>query len=112
MKKLLLPCLSLAFLFNSNVCQAQSAKALAFCKDFERAAEKIMTARQDGMAMSEMMEAASEMEEAYSDIAKTMVVEAYSKPLYRTEDFKRRAISEFANDSYLVCIKELRKSEK
>lgn len=69
-------------------------------------AEVVMDRRQGGAPMSVMMEAAADITgiPAIDNAVEVMVVDAYSRPLYNTDQYKLSAIREFTNDAYRYCI--------
>lgn len=73
------------------------------CSKISDAASQIMTARQEGVSMSKMMEAPSEG--ALGDLLREITVAAYEKSRYSTGPMKQKAVEDFHNDVYLDCIK-------
>jgi hypothetical protein len=78
----------------------------ASCEDFENLAKKIMTGRLAGVAMSDMMRVSKK-----DKLMDMLIMEAYESPMYTTESYKTRAISEFSNKTYMRCTKA-RSNEK
>lgn len=63
-----------------------------------------MTARQNGVAMSKMVDIADKSgDKSAGDLATNLVVLAYGQPHYQTEEMKQKTIDDFANDAYLSC---------
>jgi hypothetical protein len=58
-----------------------------------------MTARQSGMAMSEVMNMMS---------FKQLVIAAYEKPRFSGDEYKTKSIEDFRDKAYLDCIKASR----
>jgi len=86
---------------------AQSQNVLERCEDYASVARDIMVERQSGRLMSEMMRRADGMADL-ADLAKTLVIDAYKKPAFRTAQHQSRAIAEFQNDAYLECVTTLK----
>ncbi|MGE8515776.1 MAG: hypothetical protein ACN6OM_04120 [Alcaligenes nematophilus] len=73
-----------------------------FVGDFSKS---VMLARQSGVPAQELMAPLKKDDGAkYVDTLKRIVVSAYNVPLFRTEDEKEEAITEFQNTWYLSCI--------
>ncbi len=64
-----------------------------------------MTKRQDGVAMSDLMKAASDGSEPDQMLVR-MITAAYEKPRFRTAENKRHQIENFRDQLYLGCIKQ------
>ena len=62
------------------------------CQDAGDLAEAVMTARQNGAPISQLMEIANGQE-----IIVKMVLMAYGEPRYSTDQFQSRAIEDFRN---------------
>lgn len=71
------------------------------CEGESIAAEKIMTARQAGVAMSTVMKAAAKQGEPYIGYVRT----AYEIPRLSTDSAKEVAQGEFRDHAYLECLK-------
>ena len=96
MKKLILATVIAAASFTAS---AESSK-FEMCKTISSLAEQIMTSRQAGLDMAEMYELSKD-----SKLGQSMVMMAFDKPLYSTEDYKRTEISKFKNLWFKECIK-------
>ena len=72
------------------------------CKTVERVAIAAMTSRQYGVPLSKMLEIT-----ATAPLARTIVLEAYGKPKFSTEEHKKAFITEFGNVILLTCLKEM-----
>ena len=70
------------------------------CSVISELAEVIMNARQAGVPMRTTMELAGE-----DKASQAMVSQAYSQPLWSSEEYKIRAATEHANKWYLACIR-------
>lgn len=75
----------------------------ALCNQLSTAAEYVMEQRQKGAAMREMMSVLPD-----NDMYREMVNLAYDEPLYTTDEYIQRAITEFGNDTYQFCQEDLR----
>lgn len=78
------------------------------CKVVGDMAESVMTQRQDGAKMSDMLriygEELAAVPEAVDHITKLTLL-AFEQPLFSTEESKREAVIEFRNQSELTCFK-------
>ena len=75
------------------------------CQDAGDLAEAVMTARQNGAPISQLMEIANGQE-----IIVKMVLMAYGEPRYSTDQFQSRAIEDFRNLWEVGCYQAM--SEK
>jgi len=98
MKKLFL---ILVLLFSVNT-QADEA-----CEGLSYLAEVVMTQRQANRDVSELYSIAK-AEPDISEIAIALIIDAYDSPLYSTESNKQRAIREFKNDIFILCLNNSR----
>lgn len=69
------------------------------CSSMGDLAEQIMGARQDGIAMSKMIETAQ------GQLTETMIMGAYERPRYNTEANRKREIGDYRDAWYLRCVK-------
>ena len=74
-----------------------------FCKALGDLAETIMTARQEGASLSDMMGRIKDSEIA--DIQRKIILAAYEEPRWATEETKKEAIEDFRNEIELECYK-------
>ena len=72
------------------------------CESYSDLAKSVMTARQIGVAMSEVMNTIS------SENTKQLVIAAYEKPRFTSEGYKTKSIEDFRDKAYLDCIKAAR----
>lgn len=78
----------------------------ALCRSVESVAKTVMTARQNGRSMSDMMESTSKIQGAkIAEMAKSIVKTAYDKPRFTTEEHKQRAIENHGNEWAAQCWK-------
>ena len=77
------------------------------CSVMSKNAEAIMNARQAGVPMRTAMELAGE--DRYSQ---AMVSQAYSQPLWASDEYKNRAATEHANTWYSACIRAAQDREQ
>ena len=75
---------------------------LDFCKQQSIGAERTMKARQLGVAMSAVMEAAAKVGPSYM----RFVRDAYATPQFRVPDAQEQVIREFRDDTYRRCLDE------
>lgn len=67
-------------------------------------ATNVMSARQSGLPMSEMIKIAGD-----NPIAEELVVSAFKESRYSTESVQQRTIANFRDQAYLECAQALRK---
>lgn len=83
----------------------------SMCDSVIPVAEKVMRARQDGIAISNALDFANGIKdgtpatEAVSRITKQMVIDAYGMPSFSTESYKDDAVREFGAKQYLACMR-------
>ena len=79
---------------------------MSICKSAAGAAKAIMTNRQRGVVMTEMMDkVVRPAEPAIKDIVKAFVIDAYSRPRYDTPENQQKSVLDFENSAYLTCVK-------
>lgn len=71
------------------------------CKDIEGVAGLIMEMRQKGTPMSDMIKAANG-----DPLGKVLIIEAYDRPKYSTDQNKKDAVQRFKNIIFGTCIKD------
>lgn len=76
------------------------------CELYSQLAETIMTSRQAGVPMANQMKIAKG--ENGSDVMVQLIINAYDKPRYNTEDMQQKSIENYRDDIYLACVKELK----
>ena len=97
MKKIVLT-LTLAALSTSALA-SEPAPLSEFCPKIAQLSRSVMTARQAGVPMRQVMELAE------SDVTVSMVTEAYGYSAYSIQENKDRAIQDFEDTWYLRCVK-------
>lgn len=100
MKKLLAGILFLA----ASIPSYADVDADTFCRSMSVMAEKVMDARQSGMSMSVAMGASENMSDLFTPIYRHMVIDAYSRNLYFTQDYKDKEIVNFGAEHYIDCL--------
>lgn len=84
------------------VVTATSAFSKDWCADLGNTAEGIMTARQSGVPISQMMEIIP-TDENLGPIIRELTLMAYEQPLMQSTDYKRRIAREFGDSVEVVC---------
>ena len=74
------------------------------CQRIADVARSIMTIRQQEQPLSKAINIYE------SELGRDMVIEAYGKPVYDTEEYAQKSIDRFANKWHLYCIKLFKKS--
>lgn len=83
------------------------------CESVIEISESIMRNRLNGVSIANSLEAVNSVKdgtpanEAVSNLAKQIVIEAYERPSFSTESYKNDAIREFGARQYLACIKAI-----
>jgi hypothetical protein len=72
------------------------------CRKYEGFAETLMQGRQAGIPMSTAMGSGE------NELLNHLVVSAYEKPRYGTDQMQQREVEDFKNEVYLQCIKNMR----
>ena len=99
MKKLLFSiCLAIA----SSGVLAEESETVDACTFASKFAESVMGARQRGANIREVMDILPNG--PTSKFMKGVVIEAYKKTRYHSESNQKRAITDFSNSIYLVCL--------
>ena len=103
MNKLALIATALFFSGAAIAAERHDDKRSDFCNSVYGLAGSIMTARQHGGSMPDMMKIAIDND---SKMSEEMVKEAFSKSKYSTESIQKEVIADFSNEWYLTCIKQ------
>jgi hypothetical protein len=83
------------------------------CAMIGKMAETVMTDRQNGTPIGEMIAWAKTFPtDAHRDLARSFVLEAYDIPAYGIEPIKKTTIREFTDDIQLKCYKSMDKATK
>lgn len=78
------------------------AQTMSFCNQLYDTSEAIMDARQSGVDLRQMMQAADG-----NQLHEDMVKLAYKQPNYSTESYQQNAIKQFAEQFYLSCLEQM-----
>lgn len=70
------------------------------CKDIGGLAKSIMQARQSGAPAHDLIEILGDDNESL----RAIVIDAYSTPMFSTDEFKNREVTKFMNKWYLGCL--------
>ena len=107
MKKVLL----LGLLLSGNLFAKEVSKDQEqHCLNAMAMSEAAMTVRQNGLPLSEAlnnikkMVESGESTEKEASLVKLILRDAYSKPKFSTEAYKKESISEFSANYYLACM--------
>ena len=100
----------LLLLVGSTTALADSngASAQDFCNAYSFLARAIMTDRQAGRPMSELMEINGGKTGLPADVLHQLVIQAYEIDRFNSPEYKRNAIIDFENNAHLWCVKRLR----
>ena len=75
------------------------AKDIDKCKIVYDMAHVLMENRQEGRSAVDMMRITKD-----SKFARILIIAAYKKPRYTTSRFKKKAIEDFSNKMYILCL--------
>lgn len=89
-----------------NSTSSESSSWRGACSAISNMAEEIMKARQNGAAMSSLIESVQGVEENH--VAERFIMLAYDKSRYHTDRNILRSIEDFKNEAYLECAKSIR----
>lgn len=76
------------------------------CPMFGSIAKTTMQKRQENVLMSDMItmiENKLGKDDPFTKIAKTIIMQAYARPLFSTESVKQQEINDFANKTMSIC---------
>lgn len=76
------------------------AEYLELCREIGTLAESIMTNRQNGTSIVQMMDIADG-----NGLAQSLVVAAYEEPRFSTPRYQAESISDFRDRAYLECFR-------
>ncbi len=83
-----------------------SAQAQVNCEQVNRLAKSVMSARQSGVALSDMLKVLDSPDiKTSGPLTRAVIMEAFEHPRYNTESVQQRTITEFASQHMLMCIK-------
>ena len=74
------------------------------CSSVSTTAKEIMKARQNGVAMSKLIEIFKKEDAA---IFRRLTISAYESPRYSTEAMQEKSIQDFENEAFLDCYKAM-----
>lgn len=84
--------------------EKSDAEVREFCESASSLAGLIMQGRQSGMLMAKMMDDAGG-----NELIQRLTISAFEKPRASFKDLQQKYVDDFANDTYLECIKNMRK---
>lgn len=70
-----------------------------YCESLHGLAAKIMSVRQDEASMPELMKIVGD-----NAVASEIVREAYKQQRYSSEEYQKKAVDQFANEVYMICL--------
>ncbi|VVP25932.1 hypothetical protein PS876_04081 [Pseudomonas fluorescens] len=89
----------------SNVFAAKpSDETLSYCTSVSEMAGSIMKSRQNEVSMAKLMKATAE-DQATDALGAEVIKDAYSTSAFRTEENQKRAVSQFENKWFMICLK-------
>lgn len=91
---------SIATLLLVNPAASYAVTTQEMCESQEQMANTIMQARQTGVPLQRMLDLANG-----DAVIKAIVRMAFTKPKFTSEKYKGNAADQFANEIYLLCMK-------
>lgn len=104
MKKLMIS----AVMVFSFSCLAAEPDHLSTCTQLAALGKQVMQARQNGVAMADMVKLAHESDPVLRPMFLEMTKMAYDHPAYHTERMKARAIGEFHDLNFKLCYSQVK----
>lgn len=83
---------------------AWSAERDDMCRALSNMAEMVMTGRQQGMSVSEMLNSGHTDEGPFAAVYQETVIAAYRRPRYATASVQQREVESFRDDAYVACL--------
>lgn len=80
-----------------------TASADAMCESLAELAKSVMTERQSGTPMVDIMKRVSN--DSTAEIARGLIMMAYDRPAFSTEDYKQKEVVRFQDSVYLKCLR-------
>lgn len=113
MKKILGLCIFLLCTSGyANTTNSKNKNIENFCDDIKSYSQFFMSKRQDSEDITTLISVINNLKsakEADKKFMKSLLYEAYDEPIWGSSEYKRRAINEFGNKQYLICIREMSK---
>ena len=80
------------------------------CQTTANLAEIVMTRRQEGVSIVEMVTIVKDMPigSKERELTESILINAYGQPKFSTEEYIEEAITDFKNEVYLECAKSMR----
>lgn len=72
--------------------------SLAICQPISEFAKEVMVARQAGVPLAKALTVITQ------PAMQALIVSAYRKPRYNTEQYRERAAVDFANETLITCL--------
>lgn len=80
-----------------------------YCSGVSDIAALVMIQRQTGVHIKEVMKSDSKYDtkedKEVAKLVEAIALDAYSVPLYNTEQYKRQAVVQFSNEVFVSCMK-------
>lgn len=81
------------------------ALARSDCDAWSNLAKEIMTSRQAGVPITDVIALFKKLD-GYTADKERLIFQAYDAPRFQTEEHKQREITEFQNAAYLACARQ------
>ena len=97
----------LLFSNNASTQELSHKQMINHCNNISELARTIMTKRQNGVTMREMMNV--EFNEKVRELVHGLIIAAYDVAKFNSSEYKNKYINRFENEVYSMCIKEMKK---
>lgn len=94
----------IGFVLSTSAIHAE-ANPVKKCGQITILAEKIMELRQKGVKQRKLVNAFTDVEYGYLIIE--IIKSAYTKPRYDSDEYINKAITDFSNDIFGMCLEEV-----
>ncbi|MCO6427541.1 hypothetical protein [Nitrosomonas communis] len=94
----------LAVLFVQSA-QSHANDLQSWCESISKLGAAIMSSRQSGVAMSEIMKQKFFESQKLNNLIEAMTINAFEEPRYHSEEMQKRSVEDFRNSVYLECTK-------
>lgn len=113
MKRLIIAAICLSMTVSANSAVAKKPSNTELCKMVTLTAQTIMEGRQYGMPILEQLQNNDNAYKKAKDkpsynLINSIIMAAYEKPQYSTEEYQKREINNFAANYYIECMKNIR----
>lgn len=84
---------------------ASGAAMASACEGRAELAKQVMSSRQAGVPITDVINLAKESN-AYTKATQELILRAYERPRFQTDEHQQREITEFQNEAYVACARK------